>query len=273
MQVIDPSYRVIRDEAYRLAASYKQRVGTPHLVLAIIHTKNWPHVVPEGAEDFCWAVIKALPPETNTTHGTTLYAQMVLEQSDDATSLVFYLFWSSWEQEDHFIQTWKQLNWAPAVKLPNDRSKPSQQAVIRDKETEASALERQRRSQVSAQQCREWPRQVIEILRGIDTETIRFVCIYAINYVSFSVIGGIEWGDEGTMLQPGIMQIEIESMTGGTPRVWRPKVSEFMADARTQWRRTDYRFMGDTSFTLCESDNLWVITPEGERLQLLPIQD
>ena len=268
MRFIDASYETIRDYANRLAAEYKQRVAAPHLVLAIIRTQYWPQSAPVGAEDFCQAVIQSLPREANAHPEPTLYARMVLDRSDDATSIVFYLFWSPWAQDEAFVRTWHQLQWAPPVKVPSSRSKPLRPPGPMDKADEGKALSRWQRSQVWDRQQREWPTRVREILRGIDTDTIRFACTYAIDYASFSVVGGIGWVENHAMAQPGIRQVEIESMTGGTTRVWQHAVHDSMGDAQLQ--RADYRFIGDVPFTLTESDTLWAVSESGQRWCLLP---
>ena len=270
MRFVDASYKIIRDQAYRLAAEYKQRVATPHLVLAIIQTHYWPQNIPASAESFCQAVIKSLPSETNTPPDMTLYAHMVLDQSDDATSLLFYLFWSSWAQDDAFIRTWHQLNWTPPLKVPTPRLKPPQQAAPTDKTAEANVLARWQRSQVLDQQQREWPTRVVEVLRGIDTERIRFVCLYAVDYASFSVVGGIEWMEDRNVPDPTIVRVEIESAGGETPHVWQRTAHESMRNERTQLQRTDYRFIGETPFSLNASDTLWAVAESEQRWCLLP---
>ncbi|MCL4493565.1 MAG: hypothetical protein M1294_01965 [Firmicutes bacterium] len=271
MRFVDTSYEIIRDQAHRLAAEYKQRVATPHLVLAIIQTHYWPQNVPVIAEGFCQAVIKSLPSEVNTPPDTTLYAHMVLDQADDATSLLFYLFWSSWAQDDAFIRTWHQLNWAPPMKVPTPRFNPPHQGASQDRTAEANGSRRWQRSQVRDQQQREWPTQVVEVLRGIDTDLIRFVCLHAVNYSSFSVVGGIEWMEGRNVPDPTIVRVEIEPAGGETPQVWQRTAHESMRNERTQLQRTDYRFIAETPFSLNEFDTLWAVAENGQRWCLLPL--
>jgi hypothetical protein len=272
MRKIDSSYETIRHEALRLAAEYRQRVAPPHLVWAIIRTHYWPQSVPRGAEGFCEAVSQSLPAEVHSHSEATLYAQMVLERADDATSLIFHLFWSPWAQDEGFIRTWHQLGWAPPIKMPMTQDKPRRSTGPRDEAAEQRALARWQQSQVIDLRRREWPTRVVEILRGIDNASLRFICINAIDYSSFSLVEGTEWRVNPVanqlVAEPSIKHLDITSAAGEVLRVWDCMTYECMCNNQTQLQRTDYRFIGDAPFTLTESETLSAVTENGQRWPL-----
>lgn len=267
MQFIEPSYHAVVQHAYDYAAQHGQRVDSPHLVWAILHTHQWPEPVPPDAETFLQEVIATLRPDAHKSRETTLYAQMVLDRSHDVHGLLFHLFWSPWAQDQTFIHAWHHHGWAPPPSPPDHRPSTLQASSNVETAKAVGAFRRQQREMVQNRR-RERPERIIEILRRGRAAGLEFWCTHAIQYASYSVVTGLQWDEASSLgLVPHVVRLEISTPVSNEKRRWTQKRYDSFTDGPVQL--TEYQFIGEETFMLNPEDTLVAVTEGGQTLLLV----